>query len=197
LIERLAALKATLSVCAPVEPAIKSLFQEQQLHDVEEQEESAEVQSATNAVARAAVETDALETDTPGGSMHHAASHEVVHDFPPQPERPVQQHEVHLSEEGADISDSHPAAAAGEDEYDDVPILDDLKLEGGADAPQLEALTAALCKHALQKIAVRNRPVTQNSVRSDLRINLRKPTQANALRRDGPHSSSELRKNAL
>jgi hypothetical protein len=48
--------------------------------------------------------------------MHHAASHEVVHDFPPQPERPVQQHEVHLSEEGADISDSHPAAAAGEEE---------------------------------------------------------------------------------
>ena len=40
---------------------------------------------------------------------------------------------------------------------------------------------------ALQKIAVRNRPVTQNSVRSDLRINLRKPTQAYALRRDGPH----------
>ena len=118
----LCCLSDSLSVCAPVEPAIKSLFQEQQLRDVEEQQESAEpeVQSATDAVAQAAIETDALEMPGGSGSMHLAASHEVVHDFPPQSEQPVQQHVVQLAEEGADISDSVPAVGfGGDDEEDD------------------------------------------------------------------------------
>ena len=115
----LCCLSDSLSVCAPVEPAIKSLFQEQQLRDVEEQQEP-EVQSATDAVAQAAIETDALEMPGGSGSMHLAASHEVVHDFPPQSEQPVQWHVAQLSEEGADISDSVPAVGfGGDDEEDD------------------------------------------------------------------------------
>ena len=76
----LCCLSDSFSVCAPVEPAIKSLFQEQQLRDVEEQQESAEpeVQSATDAVAQAAIETDALEMPGGSGSMHLAASHDVM-----------------------------------------------------------------------------------------------------------------------